>query len=191
MSNQVNKYNIKISSDISVIYNEKKRILTLLGPLKRKSMKLKLKLFVDKSRNIISVSPLVFSQISNKEKKKIKTLRNTTVAQIKHMLIETSILLHKKLKTNGIGYRIFFTETFDQKLLTLKLGYSHLVYVKIPKDLRVNCLTKTKLCILGNTYNDVSNFSSLIRSNKIPEPYKGKGILYEDEVVVLKEGKKI
>jgi large subunit ribosomal protein L6 len=191
MSNQINKYNIKIPTDITVIYSEKKRTLTLSGPLKRKSMKLKVKVFVNEPKKILSVSPLTFSQMSNTQRKKIKALRNTTVAQIRHMLIESSISVHKKLKINGVGYRAFFTEKFDEKLLTLKLGYSHFIYVKIPENLNINCFTKTKLYVFGHSYDTVSNFSALIRAKKLPEPYKGKGILYDDETIVLKEGKKI
>lgn len=191
MSNQIDKYNIKIPTNVSVIYSQKKRTLTFSGPLKTKSLKLKLKVFIDKSKKIISVSPVTFFQMSNTEKKYIKTLRNTTVAQIKQLLIESSITLYQKLKIHGVGYRAFFTENFDQKLLTLKLGYSHFTYVKTPKNLTINCFSKTKLCILGDSYNDVAHLSALIRSNKIPEPYKGKGILYENEVIELKEGKKI
>jgi len=191
MSNQIDKYNIKIPSNITVIYSERKKTLAFSGPLKKKSMKLKLKVFIDKSKKIISVSPLTFSQISNTERKKIKTLRNTAVAQIKHMLIESSISLHKKLKINGVGYRAFFAEKFDEKLLTLKLGYSHFIYVKIPKNSAINCSAKTKLYVFGHSYSNVANFSAIIKANKLPEPYKGKGILYDDEIVVLKEGKKI
>jgi len=191
MSNQLDKYNIKIPNDVSVIYSEKKKILTLSGPLKTKSMKLKIKVYIDQLKNSISVSPLTFYQISNKEKKKIKALRNTTVAQIEHMLIESSILLYQKLKINGVGYRAEMGENFAKRLLTLKLGYSHLVYIKTPKDLTMDCFTKTKLCIFGNSYNNISSLAALIRANKTPEPYKGKGILYEDESVTLKEGKKI
>jgi large subunit ribosomal protein L6 len=191
MNKQNKKFNIKIPIDITVIYNEKKQTLTFRGPLKQKSMKLKLKVFIDTSKNFLSVSPSTFSQISNKKKKKIKTLRNTTVALIEHILIETSITVYKKLKINGVGYRAFFTESFDNKLLSLKLGYSHFIYFKIPKNLTVTCPTKTKLCVFGNSYQNVSHISALIRANKLPEPYKGKGILYEDENIVLKEGKKV
>lgn len=191
MINQINKFNIKIPTDITVIYSKRERTLTLLGPLKRKSMKLKVKIFVDKPKKILSVSPLTFNQMSNTQRKKIKALRNTTVAQIKHMLIESSISVHKKLKINGVGYRAFFAEKFSEKLLSLKLGYSHFIYVKIPESLNVNCFTKTKLYVFGDSYDTVSNFSALIRAKKLPEPYKSKGVLYDDEIIVLKEGKKI
>lgn len=187
----MSKYDIKIPTDISVIYSEKKKMLTFLGSSNKKSMKLRLKVFVHNSSKIVSISPLMLSPMSNTKRKKIKILRNTTVAQIKLILIESSILLHKKLKIKGIGYGMFFTEKFEQKLLTLKLGYSHSIYVKIPESLVINCFAKIKLYVFGDSYELVSNFSAVIKAKKFPEPYKGKGLLYGDEIVVLKEGKKI
>ena len=74
MSREVNKYNIKIPQDVSLIYSENKKTLTVIGPLKKKSISLKLKIFIDKSKKIISVSHLTFLKISNAEKKKIKIL---------------------------------------------------------------------------------------------------------------------
>lgn len=185
------KYNIRIPNNVSVIYHKKKKTLVLKGPLKQKSLKLELKVFIDETRKIMNVSPVSFSKISNREKKRVKALRNTTVALIKHALIETSILIFKKLKINGVGYRVSFTETLNERLLTLKLGYSHFVYFKVPNDIRANCFTKTKLSVFGNSYSEISQVSAMIRSNKLPEPYKGKGILYEDEKIDLKEGKKV
>lgn len=185
------KYSINIPIDTSVIYSEKKKILTVIGPLKKKSMNLNLKVFIDKNKNLISVSPITFSKISKSKKKKIDAIRNTTLLLIKQVLIETSTVIHKKLKINGVGYRVIFTESFNDKLLTLKLGYSHLIYFKVPETLTVTCPTKTTLCVFGNSYQNVSQIASLIRSHKTPEPYKGKGILYEDEKITLKEGKKV
>lgn len=187
----VKKYNIRIPQDVAVIYSKKKRTLTLLGPLKVKSLKLKVQIFLDLSKKIINVSPLVFSQISNTEKKKTQILQNTTVAQIKYILIESSILIYKKLKINGVGYRANFTENFNENLLTFKLGYSHFVYIRTLDNLTINCLTKTNICIFGNSYANISQFAAQIRKNKTPDPYKAKGILYENEKVETKEGKKI
>jgi large subunit ribosomal protein L6 len=191
MNRQINKYNIKIPQDVSLIHSEKKKTLTVIGPLKRKSISLKLKIFIDKQKKIINVSHLTFSKISNANKKKIKALRLTTLAQIRHLFIESSITIFQKLKIIGVGYRTDFTETFEKKLLTLKVGYSHLIYMRIPNHLSINCFTKTKFCLFGNSYNEVNAFSARIRSKKLPEPYKGKGVLYENETIVLKEGKKI
>lgn len=191
MSIQQKKFNIKIPQNTLVIFSEKKQTLTIVGPLTTKSMKLKLKITIDKFKKILSVSPLPFFHMSNAEKKKIYALRTATVAQIKHLLIESSITIFQKLKIVGVGYRIDFTESSRKKLLTLKLGYSHYFYVKVPKNLNINCFTKTKFSIFGNSYHEVCKLASKIREKKIPEPYKGKGILYANETVTLKEGKKI
>ena len=129
--------------------------------------------------------------MSNAEKKKIHALRASTVAQIKHLFVETSATIFQNLKMVGVGYRIDFTNDSEKTLLTLKLGYSHYYYVKVPNNLELNCFTKTKFSIFGNSYYDISKLSSQIREKKAPEPYKGKGILYENEVVHIKEGKKI
>ena len=188
---KTNKYSIKIPADVSVIYSKKKKTLTIIGPLKRKSLKLKLKVFLNNAKKTINLSDSFFYNISNKEKKQIRAIRNSTIANIKHLLIESSTVIFQKLNIKGVGYRAVFTETFNQKLITLKLGHSHLIYIKTPEHLSVDCPTKTKICIFGNSYDDISNFSALIRANKKPDVYKGKGILYEDEIVILKEGKKI
>jgi large subunit ribosomal protein L6 len=192
MSNKtVKKHNISIPLNVSVIYSKKKKILIFLGPIKIRSLKLKVQLFLDNSKKIINVSPIVFSQISNKEKKKNHVIQRTTAAQIKYMLIESSILLHKKLNINGVGYRSNFTENFNNNLLTFKLGYSHFIYMQTFNELTISYLTKTKLCLFGNSYANISQFVSRIRKNKTPDPYKAKGILYDNEKIEIKEGKKI
>ena len=185
------KFNLRIPQNISVIFSEKKKTLTVIGPIATKSMKLKLKLIIDKNKKTLSISPLTFSRTSNAEKRRITALRATTAAQIKHLFIESSTTIFQKLKIVGVGYRIDFTENSENKLLTLKLGYSHYFYVKVPDNLNLNCFTRTKFSIFGNSYQEISKLSSKIREKKIPEPYKGKGILYENEVITLKEGKKI
>ena len=192
MSNKtIKNHNISVPLNVSVIYSKKKKILIFLGPIKIRSLKLKVKIFIDNSKKVINVSPIISSQISNKEKKKNHLIQHITAAQIKYMLIESSILLYKKLNINGVGYRSNFTESFNNNLLTFKLGYSHFIYIQILNDLTISYLTKTKLCIFGNSYANISQFASQIRKNKTPDPYKAKGILYENEKVEIKEGKKI
>ena len=72
-----------------------------------------------------------------------------------------------------------------------KLGYSHPIFFKIPNNLQIFCFKFIKLFVWGNSYKNITQTSALIRSYKKPEPYKGKGILYEGEKIVLKEGKKV
>lgn len=191
MNLEQKKFNLKIPQDISVIFSKKKNILTVVGPLTTKSVQLKLNITIDNAKKILSVSPLPFFHISNAEKKKINALRASTIALIKHLFIETSITIFQKLKLVGVGFRIESANESEKNLLTLKLGYSHYYYVKVPKNLEINCFTKTKFSIFGNSYYEISQLASKIREKKIPEPYKGKGILYEDEIIKIKEGKKI
>ena len=75
--------------------------------------------------------------------------------------------------------------------MLLKLGYSHDIYLKIPRNLEISSLKFTKLFISGFSYGKITQTAALIQSYKYPEPYKGKGILYENQKIQLKEGKKI
>jgi large subunit ribosomal protein L6 len=192
MKNETKKFYIKIPSDTTIIYSKKKSFLVIKGPINQKSISLKLVVYINKDTNLIKISSISNYPISNKEKKKLKSLRGTTVSLIKHKLVETSIVLQKKLKIHGVGYRVTPYENIkDNKLLTFKLGYSHLIYFQIPAKLKIFCFNKTKLCIFGTHFQLICQISAKIRSYKKPEPYKGKGILYENEKIILKEGKKV
>lgn len=182
---------IKIPKDVIVLYSPEKKIVTLVGPLKTRSLKLKIKLKLIKDASLIKVTFDPFIQVSNYKKRQIKALHGTTVALIKQLLVETSALVYQKLKFVGVGYRAFDVDELNNSLLMFKLGYSHSLYFKIPKDLQIFCLKFTKLFVYGNSYQTVTQTASLIRSYKKPEPYKGKGVLYETEKIVLKEGKKV
>lgn len=184
------KTSIKIPKNTLVIYNNKKKIITLIGPLKVKSLRLSLNLIIKTDLNTIEVTDKPF-QKSNLNTKQIKSLQGTTVALIKQVLLETSALIYSKLKIVGVGYRFLNVEGFNDKLLMFKLGYSHSLYYKIPDELKIFNLKSTKLFIYGSSYQNVSQSASIIRSYKKPEPYKGKGILFDSEKILLKEGKKI
>lgn len=182
---------IKLPNDIHFIYNRKKKIIILFGVLSKKVLKLTVQLLVFKSRDFIKVIPLPFFKVSNNEHKKINTFQGTHVALIKQLIIETSITIYRKLKFIGVGYRALEVDCFKNKLLLFKLGYSHFLYFKILTHVKIFCLKLTKLFIYGSSYKNIMQMASLIRSYKKPEPYKGKGILYDVERIVLKEGKKI
>ena len=185
------KYCIKIPKNITVFYCYQKKIIILKGPLKQKLLKLKVKISLQEIKKIIKVSSTPFSKMSNNQKKKIKAIQGTTVALIKQSIVEISSVFYQKLKFVGVGYRALKIEDYQNKLLLFKLGYSHPIYFKIPDKLKIFCLKFTKLFIFGNCYQNVTQITALIRLNKFPEPYKGKGILYENEKIILKEGKKI
>ena len=185
------KYSIKIPKSVIVLYSEQKKIITIIGPLAKKTLKLKLKLKIIESKKTILVTPNPFFKLSKNKIKKIKAIQGTTYALIKQAIIETSVKLYQKLKFIGVGYRAFDVQNFKDKLFMFKIGYSHPIYFRIPSELNIYCLKLTKLFIYGNSYQNITKTASLIQSYKYPEPYKGKGILYENEKIKLKEGKKI
>lgn len=176
---------------MTVLYSKEKNILTLIGPLQKTSVRLKSGLFLVITNDAIEVKAEAFTRLSNYQKKKILSLQGTALALIKQAIIETSYLLYTKLKFVGIGYRALPVDQLDGTLLSFKLGYSHPIFFKPTTDTNIFCLKRTKLFVWGNSCQDITKVASKIRSYKKPEPYKGKGILYEHEKIKLKEGKKV
>jgi len=185
------RYIIKIPKDICILYCDKKKLLTLIGPLGKKSLQVKLKVLILKPENFLVITQIPFSQMSSNEKKKLKSVQGTTIALLKQLILEISFIFSKKLIFVGVGYRAFPIELFKTQILQFKLGYSHHIYFKVSSNLNVYCHKATTIFISGNSTQNVSQTAALIRSYKYPEPYKGKGILYDNEKIVLKEGKKV
>jgi large subunit ribosomal protein L6 len=184
-----NKCIIKIPKGIKVIYCTKTSLLIFISSLTKKTFKSDVKIFYIK--NLLIVSKIPISKISKSTLKNLNKLQGTILAAIKQILIEISNILYKKLILIGVGYRTLITENLTSQI-TLKLGYSHLIYYKMPTNLNTFCLKYTKLFIFGVTsYNNLTQTTASIRQCKTPEPYKGKGILYYQENVILKKGKKI
>ena len=182
---------IKIPKDISVLFCDKKKIITFFGPLGKKSLALKLKILLIKSKNSIIVTKSPCKILSNNERKKIEAIQGTTIALIKQTLLEISFNFFKKLIFVGVGFKAFQIDLFKTKILHFKLGYSHQIYFRIPTNLNIYCHKATTIFIFSSNYQKTCQAAALIRSYKIPEPYKGKGILYENEKITLKEGKKV
>ena len=191
MDNISKKYLIKIPSKVSVFYCDKRQILLIKGNLGHKLLKLKIKLIISKQDNLIAITKQSFDIMSNKDKKKIKSLQGTTLVLIKKAFFEVTTKLYKKLKIIGVGYKAFPIVLNGLNLIHFKLGYSHDIYFKVPKNVSIIDYKSTKIFLSGTFYNSVSQTAALIRSYKTPELYKGKGIRYENEKINLKEGKKI
>jgi large subunit ribosomal protein L6 len=191
MSSTINKYSIKIPESTEILYDSKKNTLLIKGFLKQKFLKLKVKILVNNKNKFITVTSKPLIKFSGNEKKKVKALQGTTAALIKQFIIETSSIIYKKLNLVGVGYRAFEVDKLENKILQMKLGYSHDIFFKNPNNLKIFCLKFTKLFIYGNSYQTITQTTALIQSYKYPEPYKGKGILYENQKIILKEGKKV
>lgn len=191
MKNFKKKYTIKIPKNVQVIYCDKKNLLILVGPLSTKSIKLKIKVFLMPYSNLIIASQIPAEKKSIVRIKDIKKIQGTTIAKIKQILIEITYTLYCKLNLVGVGYRVF-THEIQKNQIYLKLGYSHLIYFRIPSEIRSCCQKFTKLFLVGNSsYDLLTQTAAQLRACKLPEPYKGKGILYDQEKIILKKGKKI
>jgi large subunit ribosomal protein L6 len=92
----------------------------------------------------------------------------------------------RKLLISGVGYRA----AVDGKIVNLQLGYSHDIKYAVPDDIEVRCETPTAITITGADRQKVGQIAAELRAFRLPEPYKGKGIRYDDEVILRKEGKK-
>ena len=117
--------------------------------------------------------------------KRIKSLHGLTRTLINNMVIGVSQGYEKILEINGVGYRA----QKQGKTLVLSLGYSHPVEMVDPEGLESICETQTKIIVKGIDKEKVGQYAAEIRSKREPEPYKGKGIKYSDEVVRRKVGK--
>lgn len=171
-------------------YCDIKHIVILANSLAQKALILKTKVILEEKNRIIKITREPFLNISNNEKKKLKAIQGTQVNLLKQMLLDISFSSCKKLNLVGVGFRVAILKTAGLTLLHFKLGYSHHVYFKIPKNLKIFCLKANKLFILGDSHFFVTQVAALVRSFKTPEPYKGKGIVYTTEKIIFKEGKK-
>ncbi|MES2087769.1 MAG: 50S ribosomal protein L6 [Patescibacteria group bacterium] len=112
-------------------------------------------------------------------------LWGTYASHAANMIKGVNTLFQKKLIIEGIGFK---AEVKGEELV-LNLGFSHQVKVKIPKTLTVKS-EKGVVSISGINTEEVGQFAAAIRDLKKPEPYKGKGIRYDNEVIRRKQGKK-
>lgn len=188
LRNNLKKKNIiKIPKNFQVIYCNTKNIIVFLKDAQKQNFKLEVKIVLIPNKNLIVVTDI--SHLPGiKSSKKVQGM---TVAVIKQKLVEMSYALFTKLKLVGVGYRVFPYQKLKNQVY-FKLGYSHLVYFNIPRNLTVFCYKFTKMFIYGNvSYSELTQVASQIRSCKVPEIYKGKGILYYQEKVIIKKGKKV
>ena len=92
----------------------------------------------------------------------------------------------RKLDINGVGYRA----QLQGNTLVLQLGYSHDIRYPIPEGIKIECPDLTHIIIHGADKQQVGQVAAVIRAFRPVEPYKAKGIKYDDEIVLRKEGKK-
>ena len=113
-------------------------------------------------------------------------LSGTTRALVNNMVIGVTTGFERKLSLVGVGYRA----AAQGETLKLQLGFSHDIIYNLPKGVKAETPSQTEIIIKGYNKQQVGQVAAEVRAYRSPEPYKGKGVRYVDEVVHLKETKK-
>lgn len=129
--------------------------------------------------NMVSVSPRSGSRFAT-------AIAGTTRALLANMAQGVSEGFEKKLELVGVGYRA----AAQGNKLNLTLGFSHPVVYDVPEGVSVETPSQTEVVVKGTDKQKVGQVAAEIRRYRPPEPYKGKGVRYSDERVVIKEAKK-
>lgn len=165
---------IKITQQVNALGNT----LTVAGPKGSLS-----KIFRDDIT--IAVSDKSVKLDVKRNDKFSKALWGTYASHIKNMIKGVAVPYQKKLVLEGVGFK----SEVKGKELHLALGFSHPVIVKIPEGITMKA-EKNVISVEGMDKELVGSFTAAVRAKKKPEPYKGKGMRYENEVIRRKQGKK-
>ena len=125
-------------------------------------------------------------QVSYADPGEARTRAGATRAHLANMVVGVTRGYDRKLELVGVGFRA----AVAGKALNLTLGFSHPVSYAIPEGITVETPSPTEILIKGADRQRVGQTAAEIRGIRPPEPYKGKGVRYSDEVISLKEGKK-
>lgn len=174
---RVSKNPIAIPPNVEV--NSSKTNITIKGPLGALHQKLTADISLEVSDNEIRVR-------SATESKHANAMSGTMRALVANMVRGVTIGFEKKLQLVGVGYRAQAT----QNKINLSLGFSHSIDYIIPEGIKVELPTQTEILIRGMNKQIVGQTAADIRSYRKPEPYKGKGVRYSNESIILKETKK-
>jgi len=117
---------------------------------------------------------------------KANALSGTVRAIVNNMVTGVSKGFEKKLELVGVGYRA----QMKGSVLNLTLGFSHPVDYTIPEGISIETPSQTEILVKGIDKQQVGQVAANIRAYRPPEPYKGKGVRYSDEVIIRKEAKK-
>jgi large subunit ribosomal protein L6 len=162
-----------------VEFNQSGTAVTVKGSKGQLSMKLNSEVELLLEDKVLSVKPRSRSRFS-------VAIAGTTRALIANMVKGVTEGFEKKLELRGVGYRA----AAQGNKLNLTLGFSHPVVYSVPEGISVETPSQTEVIITGTDKQRVGQVAAEIRRYRPPEPYKGKGVRYADERVVIKEAKK-
>ena len=176
---KIGKISISIPEKVKVVLAG--NMLNIEGPLGKKSLNVDLKIFdIDiKDGKEISIKPKKIDQNT-------KRLWGMNRSLLNNAIIGTSKGYEKTLELVGVGYRA----ALKGKQLNLQLGFSHDINYDIPENIKISVEKQTTLKINGSDKQEVGMVATEIKSFRLPEPYKGKGIKEKGQYILRKEGKK-
>ena len=174
---RVGKKPIEVPANVTVTVNADNTVV-VKGPKGELTRSFNQDMKIEQEGNIITV-------VRPSESKEHRTVHGTTRALLANMITGVSEGFTRSLELVGVGYRA----QLQGSKLVLNVGYSHPVEFTPEAGLTIEVPSNTKVVISGISKERVGALASNIRAVRPPEPYKGKGIRYEGEVVRRKEGK--
>lgn len=153
--------------------------VSVKGPLGTLNQSLNSDIVVNRQGDTLLCKPTSESMQSN-------AMSGTVRALLANMIIGVTKGFERKLTLIGVGYRA----QAAGDVLNLSLGYSHPVVHKMPSGVKVATPSQTEIVLTSTNKQQVGQVAAEVRAYRPPEPYKGKGVRYADEVVILKETKK-
>ncbi|MDR3730107.1 MAG: 50S ribosomal protein L6 [Oscillospiraceae bacterium] len=153
-------------------------VVTVKGPKGTLTQSLRPEMIIKQDGNVLTVA-------RPSEDKLHRSLHGLTRTLLNNMVVGVSEGYKKELEVNGVGYRV----AKEGKNLVMNLGYSHQVTVPEIEGITIDVPAPNKIVINGCDKQMVGQFAAEVREKRPPEPYKGKGIKYVDEVIRRKVGK--
>ncbi len=174
---RVGKYPVPVPAGVTVALAG--RTLTAKGKLGELSLDLTDAVDVEVAGNEVKVSP-------RGEDRRARTLWGTTRSLVQGMVQGVSTGFTKSMEITGTGYKA----AVQGNELVLNLGYSHEIRYPVPAGIKITTERPTAIKVEGMDKQKVGQVAAEIRAYRGPEPYKGKGVKYDNEVILRKEGKK-
>ena len=174
---RIGRLPIAIPAGVTVEIAENNKV-TVTGPKGTLSRELPTEMKIEKDGESIVVT-------RPNDLKRMKSLHGLTRTLINNMVVGVTAGYKKELEVNGVGYKV----QKQGKTLVLSLGYSHPVEMTDPEGVEATVEGQNKIIITGIDKEKVGQYAAEIRDKRRPEPYKGKGIKYADEVIRRKVGK--
>jgi len=176
---RVAKKPIKIPQGIQCDYSESEALLKVKGPKGELSLNIHPFVKLEKQEDVFNIS-------SVSDSREHRVMSGTMRALVNNMVVGVSEGFKKTLMLKGVGYRA----QVSGNQVKLELGFSHPISYKLPERVTAQAKSSSELILESCDKQTLGQAAAEIRSFRPPEPYKGKGVAYSDEVVRIKETKK-